>query len=227
MASVLFDLDGTLVETGPDLLAATNGVLAEEGVEPIALEHLGYLVGQGGRAMLERAFKLRGRAVGEAELDDYVPRFLELYERSIPGISEPYPGLRNALDRLEGAGHTLAVCTNKPQEMSVLLLEALDLADRFAAICGPDTFDVRKPNPEHIWKTIDRIGGDRREAVMVGDSISDIEAARRAGVPSIGVPFGYSDQPIRELNPTVVIERFDELDADLVANLLEKEGADR
>lgn len=220
MATILFDLDGTLVETGPDLLAATNGVLAENGVEPIAIDHLGHLVGQGGRAMLERAFALRGRPATESELDEHVPRFLDLYERSIPGTSVPFPGCVAALDRLADAGHALAVCTNKPERMSIELLEALGLAERFKAICGPDTFGVRKPDPAHILRTVERAGGERSAAIMVGDSISDVEAARRADVPSIGVPFGYSDRPIAELDPTVVIEHFDELDEALVARLL-------
>ena len=220
MTAILFDLDGTLVETGPDLLAATNGVLAEEGVEPIAIDHLGHLVGQGGRAMLERAFSLRGNPVSEDDLDRHLPRFLELYERSIPGTSEPFPGMVAALDRLAAAGHRFAVCTNKPENMSVALLDALELSHRFDAICGPDTFDVRKPDPRHILLTIKRIGGDPADAIMVGDSISDVEAARRANVPCIGVPFGYSDRPVRELDPSVVIDSFDELDDALVQRLI-------
>ena len=220
MTAILFDLDGTLVETGPDLLAATNGVLAEEGVEPIAIDHLGHLVGQGGRAMLERAFTLRERPPSDDELDRYMPRFLELYEGSIPGTSEPFPGMVSALDRLAAAGHRFAVCTNKPEGMSVKLLEALDLSDRFDAICGPDTFGVRKPDPQHILKTIERMGGNPADAIMVGDSISDVEAARRADVPCVGVPFGYSDRPIRELNPTVVIDSFDDLGNELVRSLI-------
>ena len=220
MTAILFDLDGTLVETGPDLLAATNGVLAEEGVEPIAIDHLGHLVGQGGRAMLERAFSLRGNPVSEDDLDRHLPRFLELYERSIPGTSEPFPGMVAALDRLAAAGHRFAVCTNKPENMSVALLDALQLSHRFDAICGPDTFDVRKPDPRHILLTIKRIGGDPADAIMVGDSISDVEAARRANVPCIGVPFGYSDRPVRELDPSVVIDSFDEFDDALVQRLI-------
>ena len=220
MTAILFDLDGTLVETGPDLLAATNGVLAEEGVEPIAIDHLGHLVGQGGRAMLERAFSLRGNPLSEDDLDRHLPRFLELYERSIPGTSEPFPGMVAALDRLAAAGHRFAVCTNKPENMSVALLDALELSHRFDAICGPDTFDVRKPDPRHILLTIKRIGGDPADAIMVGDSISDVEAARRANVPCIGVPFGYSDRPVRELDPSVVIDSFDELDDALVQRLI-------
>ena len=220
MATIVFDLDGTLVETGPDLLAATNNVLVKEGLKPIELTHLGHLVGQGGRAMLERAFAFRDRPADDDALDGYVKHFLDAYRSSIPGQSAPFPGAINALDRLVEHGHTLAICTNKTEEFAILLLDKLGLSPRFAAICGPDTFDVRKPDPQHLWKTIERAGGAPDASIMIGDSISDIEAARRANVPSVGVTFGYSDKPIEELSPDAVIDHYDQLDEVMVTKLI-------
>ena len=220
MATIVFDLDGTLIDTAPDLLASTNAMLTADGREPIVRADLDHLVGRGGRAMLARAFAMRGRELGEDELDELIPPFLAHYEADIPGASKPYQGMVECLDRLAAAGHTLAICTNKFEHLARALMRALDLADRFATIAGPDTFDARKPDPAHLLRTIDAAGGDRTAAIMVGDSINDIEAARRANVPSIGVPFGYTDVPMARLSPTVLVETFAEIDGGLVRRLL-------
>ena len=219
MAIIVFDLDGTLVETAPDLLATTNAVLAREGLGPVSRGDLNHLVGHGGRAMLGRALEMRGRNADSDTLDRLVPVFLDIYSDTIPGDSRPFDGALDAMERLASAGHVLAVCTNKYEGLSRRLLEALGMAEAFATIAGPDTFEARKPDPAHLLRTIGAAGGDPRAAVMIGDSFNDIEAARRAGVPSIGVPFGYTDTPIASLSPTKVIDHFDELDDALVAEL--------
>ena len=219
MATILFDLDGTLVDTAPDLLAVTNAILREKGIAPVPDDAIGHLVGQGGRAMLARAFEEQGQALDEDRLDTLVPRFIELYRETIPGRSRPFDGVVETLDTLRRDGHVCAICTNKFEDLSVALLEALDMADRFAVIAGPDTFDVRKPDPAHVLRTIEAVGGTPEASVMVGDSHNDIEAARRANVPSVAVTFGYTDVPAAELGANRVIDRYDASTAGLLAEL--------
>ena len=220
MTTIVLDLDGTLIDTAPDLLAATNAMLRADGREPIVRSDLDHLVGRGGRAMLARAFTMRGRELTEADLDALMPPFLDRYGSDMPGESVPYPGVVDALERLAEAGHTLAVCTNKYEGLARDLLGALGLAGRFAVIVGADTFDVRKPDPSHITRTIEACGGDVADAVMIGDSVNDIEAARRAGVPTIGVPYGYTDVPMAELRPDVLVDGFGEIDEALIERLV-------
>ncbi|OHV84074.1 HAD family hydrolase [Ensifer sp. LCM 4579] len=219
---VVFDLDGTLVDTAPDLVASLNHVVTQAGIEPVTYADLTHLVGHGARAMIERAFALRGRALGEEDLAWQMKAFVEFYHGSMPGESLPYPGLVEALDRLQDAGLKLAVCTNKPEMLAKRLLDGLGLVGRFAAIAGGDTFSVRKPHAEHLLSTVVNAGASAERAVMVGDSLNDILVARNAAVPSIAVPFGYSDVPIASLSPDRIIEHFDELTPELVKTMLER-----
>lgn len=217
---VIFDLDGTLVDTAPDLVASLNHTIAAADLEPVTYDDLTHLVGQGARVMIRRAFELRGRQIDEAAVEPLLGRFLEHYKAEMPGASRPYPGLIEALDRLADAGMVAAVCTNKLEELAVPLIEKLGLADRFSAVTGGDTFPVRKPDARHIFGTVEKAGGDPAATVMIGDSINDILAARNAGIPSIAVTFGYSDVPVTELDPDHIIRSFSELTADLVTSLL-------
>lgn len=217
---VIFDLDGTLLDTAPDLLISLNHSIAALELEPIAADDIHGLVGAGARAMIERALTLHRRKVDTPQLDQLFDRFLEHYSRSMPGHSAPYPGLLDALDRLENAGISMAVCTNKTELMARRLLGLLNLAPRFVTITGGDTFANRKPHADHIHGTISRAGGSAKTAVMVGDSINDIAAARNAGIPSVGVPFGYSDTDIVELEPDIVIQHYEELTPELVTRLV-------
>lgn len=218
--TVVFDLDGTLIDTAPDLVASLNHTISAHGLEPVTYEDLTHLVGHGARAMIERAFRLRGHPLEDGELPPMMDRFIAHYLAGMPGESRPYPGLTASLDRLRDAGMVLAVCTNKMESLARPLIEGLNLSSYFAAITGGDTFPVRKPDPAHLTGTVERAGGDLRRTVMVGDSLNDLKVAVNAGVPSIGVPFGYSDVPIQTLNPTVLINHFDELTPDLVLSLL-------
>ncbi len=217
---VIFDLDGTLIDTAPDLIDSLNHTIASADLAPVTFDDLTHLVGQGARVMIKRAFELRKVKLEEAETDALFSIFVEHYRQNMPGKSQPFPGAVECLERLAAAGMTLAICTNKSEALALPLIEALGLSNHFAAITGGDTFPVRKPDAAHIFGTIEKAKATRDHAVMVGDSINDILAAKNAGVPSIGVDFGYSDVPITSLSPSTVISHFDALTVDLVKDLL-------
>jgi phosphoglycolate phosphatase len=187
---IVFDLDGTLVDTAPDLVAALNAVAAGA-LPPITLAEGKRYVGHGIRAMVERAFAAHGKALAPANLDQLTEAFLAYYADHLVDQSRTYPGLDVALDRFTRAGWRPAVCTNKVERIARRLLELLGLAERFAAIAGSDTFGVRKPDPRHLTLTIHLAGGEPGRAVMVGDSMIDRATAAAAGVPFVGVSFGY------------------------------------
>jgi phosphoglycolate phosphatase len=208
---VVFDLDGTIVDTAPDLVQALNAVLAREQLPPLGYEQARTLIGAGARRMIESALKLAGRLVAQRELDRLFGEFLELYSAHIADRSRPYPGLEAALDQLASNGCAFAVCTNKLERLSRLLLDTLGLGARFVAICGPDTFGIQKPDPAMLVRTIAAAGGSLDRAVMVGDSGTDIATARGAGIPVVAVDFGYTDRPVIELGPDRVISHFGEL----------------
>jgi len=217
---VVFDLDGTLIDTAHDLVASLNHTIGLEGLDPVGYGDLTYLVGHGGQVMIKRAFSLRGRDITDGELERMLDVFVQHYAEAMPGVSVPYPGLVEAMDRLSDAGYRLAVCTNKMEGLARRLIDGLGLTARFAAITGGDTFAVRKPDAEHLLGTVRLAQADPKRTVMVGDSLNDILVARNAGVPSVGVPFGYSDVPIAELKPSHVVTHFDELTPDLIERLL-------
>ena len=217
---VVFDLDGTLVDTAPDLLDSLNHCLGFAGLECAAPEELRRFVGMGGRVMIERAFASQRQILTTARLDELQRVFLDHYGGNIPGGSRPYPGVIAALDRLEAAGYAAAVCTNKYERLSTALIKALDLAPRFAAVCGADTFAFRKPDPRHLIETIRLAGGDPARAIMVGDSRTDIDTAKAAGIPVVAVDFGYTDRPVHEFSPSRVISHFDELTLEMTQELM-------
>jgi len=213
--TLVFDLDGTLIDTAPDLGHAANHVLTGEGLPPVPLDTMRTWIGLGARTMLKRGLAFHGIKRTSAEVDTLLGRFLEYYTANIAVESRPYPQLTETLDRAKAAGARLAVCTNKREEPSRLLLSALGLADRFSAIAGADTFPVRKPDPGHLTGAIELAGGEPRRSIFVGDSEIDILTARAAGVPVIGVSFGYSEVPIQEFEPDVVIDHYAEFEAAL------------
>ena len=217
--TIVFDLDGTLVDTAPDLIATLNAVLAREGYGAVAYEEARTMIGGGARHMLARALTQQGIAIAPGDLDRLFADFIRYYAAHIADHSRPFPGLEPALDLMAANGARFAVCTNKLEQLAVLLLERLGLAGRFAAICGQDTFGIPKPDPELLRRTIARAGGDAGNAVMIGDSAADVAVARGAGVPVIAVDFGYSDVPAPLLKADRVIGRFDELPG-AVASLL-------
>lgn len=209
--TVVFDLDGTLADTAFDLVGTLNALLAREGLPPMAVADARETIGAGARAMITRGFSISGRELTPARLDELYPEFLAHYAANLCVDTRLFPGAVEAMDELAASEFVLAVCTNKVEAHSVALLQTLGVADRFAAICGRDTFPYYKPDPRHLTLTIERAGGDPSRAVMVGDSRTDIVTAKAARIPVIAVPFGYTDTPVRELDPDLVIEHFDEL----------------
>ncbi|MET0222286.1 MAG: HAD family hydrolase [Tardiphaga sp.] len=218
---VVFDLDGTLVDTAPDLISALNWVLDREGLPPVPLAIARKMIGQGARRLIERGLELEGREMGMADVTRLTTDFIDHYAEHIADASQPFPGLIETLDVLEASGHRFAVCTNKLEWLSKLLLDQLGLTPRFQAICGADTFGVSKPDPVILQQTVARAGGTMSAVVMVGDAGPDIGVARRAGIPVIGVEFGYTEVPIAELKPDLLIGHFRELPG-AVARLLPK-----
>jgi phosphoglycolate phosphatase len=211
--TLIFDLDGTLIDTAPDLIDTLNMVFAREGLPPVAYDTARNLIGGGARAMIARGIEAEGRAIDPPKLERMFDDFIAHYSAHVADRSQPFPGLVDALDHLAAGGYRFAVCTNKLEGLSILLLEALKLADRFEAICGQDTFGIQKPDPEILRRTISAAGGTPQRAIMIGDSLTDILTARAAGVPVIAVDFGYSEKPVAEFGPDRVISHFSQLPA--------------
>jgi phosphoglycolate phosphatase len=212
--TIVFDLDGTLVDTAPDLTHATNHALGTMGLAPVTVAELHPFIGHGSLAMIEAGLRFRGATAERDRLRRLHEAFLAYYAANIAVGSRPFAGVPELLDALAGMGAGLAVCTNKLEGLSRALLEALGLASRFAAIAGRDTLPVHKPAAGHLTGAVELAGGRSERAVMVGDSEVDFATARAARVPAIGVTFGYTPRPVQELAPefgvAAVIEHFGE-----------------
>jgi phosphoglycolate phosphatase len=211
--TVVFDLDGTLVDTAPDLISALNVILDREGLAPVPLQSARNMIGAGARKLIERGLEADGRNASAADIARLTEDFIGYYAEHIADASRPFDGLERTLDDLAGLGYRLAVCTNKLEWLSKRLLDRLNLSARFAAICGADTFGIAKPDPGILRQTVARAGGELSAAIMVGDAGPDIGVARRAGIPVIGVSFGYTEVPIADLKPDRVIHHMSELGA--------------
>jgi phosphoglycolate phosphatase len=203
--TVVFDLDGTLVDTAPDLIKALNFVLDREGLPPVPLHSARNMIGAGARRLIERGLEAEGRIATPADITRLTGDFIDYYAAHIADGSRPFEGLEDALDDLAGRGYQFAVCTNKLEWLSKRLLDQLGLSSRFAAICGADTFGVSKPDPVILQQTVARAGGQLASTVMVGDAGTDVGVARRAGVPVVCVEFGYTDVPVADLKPDLLI----------------------
>lgn len=213
LPTIVFDLDGTLVNTAPDIAHALNTVLVEQGLAAIGPDAAHRLVcsAPGARKLVENAFDMAGRSIDSAQIDAMLARYLDFYLGNIAIDSQLYPGCGDALNVLGARGHRLVVCTNKPEGHAKLLLSALGIADRFAFIAGCDTFPHRKPDGRHLAMAIEAAGGDVANAVMIGDSHIDVVAAKSIAVPIVCVSFGYTQRPIAELSPDRVIDQYCEL----------------
>ena len=211
VTTLVFDLDGTLIDTAPDLVDTLNMLFEREGLPPVPYETARNLIGGGARAMIARGIAAEGRELGPEKLEQMFVDFIAHYSAHIADRSRPFPGLIDALDALAADGFRFAVCTNKLERLTRLLLDELKLTHRFAAICGQDTFGVQKPDPEVLRRTIAAAGGHPQRAIMIGDSSTDVRTARAASVPVIAVDFGYSEQPVADMKPDRVISHFAEL----------------
>lgn len=205
---VVFDLDGTLLDTAEDLAAALNHALTAMGRATVPAASVRGLIGHGGRALLRKGLAATGEA-SEALVEEHYPVLLDHYARHICDATRPYPGLEAALAAIEAAGAKVAVCTNKAEGLTRALFEALGWKDRLASIVGGDTLPFRKPDPAPLREAVARAGGGR--AVLVGDSITDADTARAAGVPFVAVSFGFRDRPLEALGADAVIDRYEDL----------------
>lgn len=223
-ATLVFDLDGTLVDSLPDLAAATNHALSDLSLPAIPAETLRKTVGFGARRMIVEGLSQTGLVLPEPDVDRLLARFLDYYEPNIARETRPYDGAVAALEGFKAAGARLAVCTNKRLALAEMLLKELGIDGLFDAVAGRDSFAAYKPHPDHLRGAILMAGGDVARAVMIGDTGIDIAAARAADVPVVGCTFGYSDEAIETLGPDAVISHYSELDA-AVRRLLAKSAA--
>lgn len=224
--TIAFDLDGTLVDTAPDLVGTLNVLLAEEGLTPLAMEIGRPMIGRGAKALIQRGFDAAGAPLESARLEALFERFLQHYNAHIADESVPFEGMIAALEVLKAAGAKLAVCTNKRTDLSRRLLDTLDLSHLFEAIVGPDAAGCQKPDPRHLLHTVEAVGRRPDRVIMVGDAATDAGAGKAAGAGLILVTFGYTETPVAELGADVLIDHFDQLIA-ACARLVEPETGAR
>lgn len=210
-AVIAFDLDGTLVDTAPDLIGTLNVLLQAEGLPPQPLEEARPFIGRGARWLIERGFEAAGQHLHPTRVQPLFERFIAHYQDHIADESRPFPGCEAALDVLKAQGAKLVVCTNKLTGLSETLLAALGIADRFDAVIGSDAAPAIKPDPRHLQAAVDAVGGDMARTIMVGDAATDAGAARAAKAGLILVSFGYTEIPAADLNPDILIHGFDAL----------------
>ena len=207
--ALIFDLDGTLVDTAPDLLGALNAILVREGRRVVDHADLRHLVGHGARTMLAEAFRMTGSAMAEERLPGLIDEYIAHYRKHIAVASRPFPAVEETLGALREGGGRLGVLTNKPQELTDLLLPALKLDRFFDAIHGAGRYGYSKPDARVFHHVVDELGGG--PAIMIGDSITDVATARAAGVPVILVSYGYTPEPAHTLGADAVTDHFAEI----------------
>ena len=210
---IIFDLDGTLANTAPDLLGTLNRITKPHDLNQMGMSEFGQIIGHGAKAMIKRAFELSNKPLDEATLETLFEKFLSDYSSNIANETTLFEGVLQAMDTLSAKGFEFALCTNKTESMARLLLEELGVTKRFRSITGGDTFEFRKPDARHLIETANLAGHSISKAIMIGDSATDINAAINAIIPSVAVTFGYSDEPVKSLNSTKIINNFSELPA--------------
>lgn len=210
-ATIVFDLDGTLVDSAPDLIGTLNVILQQEGIAPLPLDEARPFIGHGARRLMERGFAAQGHPPPAERMPGLFERFLAHYNDHSADQTRPFPGAVQCLTELKAAGARLAICTNKLTSLSLPILEKLDLIDFFDAVIGADLAPAAKPDPRHLTHAIKAAGGRIDRAVMVGDASTDAGAARAAKVPLVLVSFGYTEIPAAELAPDILVHHFDEL----------------
>jgi phosphoglycolate phosphatase len=202
-AAIAFDLDGTLVDTAPDLVRALNAVIQPFGLAPVPLSDVRAMVGRGALALLQRAFEREGRTLEDP--DARVKEFIEIYGQAAAVDSRVFPEVEATLDWLAEQGASLSVCTNKPSVLSDKVLEELGLTRHFTRIIGPERTTAKKPAPDHVR---DALGDGHERGALVGDSAPDVESAAAAGIPSVILSYGYSEKPAGSLGAGRVIHAF-------------------
>lgn len=210
MPTVVFDLDGTLADTSGDLLAAANACFRDLGLGDLLTAADKGTALKGGSAMLRLGFS-RVQGYDESHVAAQYQLLLAAYAKDINSHTFLYDGAMQAVSDLKSAGYKVAICTNKPEKLAETLMQSLGVRHEFAALLGADTLPVRKPDPEHLIETVRRAGGDVTRCVLVGDTVTDRDTSKNAGVPSILVTFGPGDDDVRDLAPDGLISHFDEL----------------
>lgn len=207
----IFDLDGTLAHTAPDLVGTANDLFAGRGFPAMPVSIAEKTAGFGGKALIRAALSYAGQPVDEAEVDSLYQPFLDRYADRICDESCLYDGVIDTLETLKTRGWIIGVCTNKPEGLARTLLERLDILHRFVALVGADTLPVRKPDPVALTTTIAWCGAEVGSSIMIGDTDTDRQTARNAGIPCVMTSFGYSDIPVATLEAEAVIDSFGEL----------------
>ena len=220
-STIAFDLDGTLVESAPDLIGTLNAILIAEGFAPLPYDQGRPLIGHGARRLLQRGLSVAGAQDPVVRADALFDRFIDHYRAHIADESRPFPGVIEALEVLKSSGAKLVVCTNKRTDLSLSLLAALDMAKLFDGIVGADVVSAIKPDAAHLIEAVAAVGGDLARAIMVGDAATDAGSARAAGTKLILVDFGYTEIPAAELAPDILLHHYDEL-VDACASLLSR-----
>lgn len=214
---VVFDLDGTLIDSIPDLRQEINLFLSDHGRRPLSIDEATSIIGHGAPHMLGGAFRLTGDPLTDEQLETYLKLWIKQYSHAQMALTKTWEGVPETLNRMKQDGYRMAVCTNKPAGPTDAILKKLDLTKFFEVVLNADSLPVRKPRPEPLWEAVKRMGGTNADAVMVGDSEPDVEAARNAGFPVILLSFGYARKPLEEMAPDAVANSFREL-----LNLLKK-----
>jgi len=207
-AGIAFDLDGTLVDTAPDLVRALNDVVAADGLQNVALSDVRAMVGRGARVLIERAYSAQNRSIDSATVDARVGDFIRVYRSGIADLSLPFEGGVDVLNFLKSRGARLSICTNKPSELADALLEALNLTGYFERIIGPDRTQAKKPDAAHFWSAVGDAGPN---LALIGDSVTDSACGRAAGIPCVILTHGYSEIPHDALGADAVLDDFKDL----------------
>ena len=208
---LIFDLDGTLIDTAPDLVATLNCILKINGRNLLEIGQVRKMVGDGARVLLERGFAEAGEPT--KNFDQLVADFIELYRQQCTALSKPYNGVVEGLKSLANSGFRMAVCTNKPQDLSEKILTEFELRNYFEVIVGGDRFSVRKPHGYHLLGALNLMNASDNTAIMIGDSYNDVASARNAKLPVILVSYGYTNIPVADLKGDLIVKRFKEIPA--------------
>jgi phosphoglycolate phosphatase len=210
-ACLVFDLDGTLVDTAPDIISSLNHCLMDDGLSALDGQTCRHLIGKGVRDLIMRAYSQSGKTPAEAAIFPLVERFMVHYRAHISDNSKPFERAETVLTELKNAGAVLSICTNKPHDLACLLIKNLGWDGYFSSLLGADAVDHKKPSAQHLWECVKRAKGNKDKTIMIGDSITDYETGRNANVPVILFSHGYSDLDLDSLNAEALIDHYDDL----------------